>query len=141
MTGIGKLNHVAVVTADIDSALVFWRDALGLTPTGVKDVPQQKSKIAFLPVGESEIELVQPTDAESGTAKYLAKHGPGLHHVCLETPDLDGAVARLKEKGIRLTSEAPLTGADGRRMIFIHPQSTGGVLVELYEAGESAGKQ
>jgi methylmalonyl-CoA/ethylmalonyl-CoA epimerase len=138
MTGIEKLNHVAVVVADIDAALAFWRDALGLELSGVKNMPEQKSKIAFLPLGGSEIELVQPTDPDSGIAKYLAKRGPGMHHLCLEVRDLDGTLRRLKEKGIRLTSEAPMTGADGRRMIFVHPESAGGVLVELYESGEFA---
>jgi len=138
MTGIEKLNHIAVVVADIDAALSFWRDALGLELSGVKNMPEQKSKIAFLPLGGSEIELVQPTDPDSGIAKYLAKRGPGMHHLCLEVRDLDGTLGRLKEKGIRLTSEAPMTGADGRRMIFIHPESAGGVLVELYESGEFA---
>jgi len=140
MTGIEKINHVAVVVADIDAALGFWRDALGLTPSGVKDMPEQKSKIAFLPVGGSEIELVQPTDSDSGIAKYLAKRGPGMHHLCLEVRDLDSTIGRLKAKGIRLTSEAPMTGAGGRRMIFVHPESTGGVLLELYESGEFAEK-
>ncbi len=138
MTGIEKINHVAVVVADIDAALAFWRDALGLAPSGVKDMPEQKSKIAFLPLGGSEIELVQPTDPDSGIAKYLAKRGPGMHHLCLEVQDLDGTIARLKAKGIRLTSEAPMTNAAGRRMIFVHPESSGGVLVELYESGEFA---
>jgi methylmalonyl-CoA/ethylmalonyl-CoA epimerase len=138
MAEIEKLNHVAVLVADIDAALAFWHDALGLDPAGVKEVPEQKSKIAFLPLAGSEIELVQPTDANSGIGKYLAKHGSGLHHICLEVRDFDGAIARLKGKGIRLTSEAPMIGAEGRRMIFIHPESAGGVLVELYEAGEFA---
>ncbi len=138
MTGIEKINHVAVVVADIDSALAFWRDALGLAPSGVKDMPEQKSKIAFLPLDGSEIELVQPTDPGSGIAKYLAKRGPGMHHLCLEVRDLDDTLARLKAKGIRLTSEAPMAGAGGRRMIFVHPESSGGVLVELYESGEFA---
>ncbi|MBN1440655.1 MAG: methylmalonyl-CoA epimerase [Anaerolineales bacterium] len=135
-----KLHHVAVVTADIDSALAFWRDALGLEPSGVKFLPEQKSKIAFLPLGSAEIELVQPADPDSGIGKYLSKRGPGMHHLCLEVRDFDGAVGRLKAKGIRLTSEAPMTGADGRRMIFVHPESAGGVLVELYEGGEFAEK-
>jgi methylmalonyl-CoA/ethylmalonyl-CoA epimerase len=139
MTGIEKLNHVAVVVADIDAALAFWRDALGLELAGVKDMPEQKSKIAFLPLGGSELELVQPTDAESGIAKNLAKRGPGMHHLCLEVRDLDATIGRLKGRGIRLTSEAPMTAADGRRMIFVHPESTGGVLLELYEGGEFAG--
>jgi methylmalonyl-CoA/ethylmalonyl-CoA epimerase len=133
-----KLNHVAVLVADLDAALAFWRDALGLKLAGIKDMPEQKSKIAFLPLDGVEIELVQPTDPDSGIGKYLAKRGPGLHHLCLEVRDLDGSVARLKEKGIRLTSDAPTVSADGRRMIFIHPQSAGGVLVELYESGEFA---
>jgi methylmalonyl-CoA/ethylmalonyl-CoA epimerase len=138
MTGIEKLNHVAVVVADIDAALAFWRDGLGMEPAGVKDMPEQKSKIAFLPLGGSEIELVQPTDSDSGIAKYLAKRGPGMHHLCLEVRNLDGMIGRLKARGIRLTSEAPMTGAGGRRMIFVHPESAGGVLVELYEGGEIA---
>src|SRR4030042_3105163 len=117
MAEIEKLNHVAVVVADIDAALAFWRDGLGLTVAGVKDMPEQKSKIAFLPLDGSEIELVQPTDTESGIGKYLAKRGPGMHHICLEARDLDAAVARLKAKGIRLIGEIPMTGADGRRMI------------------------
>jgi methylmalonyl-CoA/ethylmalonyl-CoA epimerase len=139
MADIGRLHHVAVVVADIDAALEFWRDALGLDLAGVKDMPEQKSKIAFLPVAGSELELVQPTDAESGIGKYLAKRGPGMHHICLEVRDLDGVIARLKAKAIRLTSETPMTGAGGRRMIFVHPESASGVLVELYEGGEFAG--
>jgi methylmalonyl-CoA/ethylmalonyl-CoA epimerase len=138
MTGIEKLNHVAVVVADIDAALAFWRDALGLDLAGVKDMPEQKSRIAFLPLGGTEIELVQPTDSDSGIAKYMAKRGPGMHHLCLETRNLDEMIGRLKARGIRLTSEAPMTGANGRRMIFVHPESAGGVLVELYESGEFA---
>jgi methylmalonyl-CoA/ethylmalonyl-CoA epimerase len=138
MAEIGKLNHVAVVVADIDAALEFWRDALGLELAGVKEMPQQKSKIAFLPVAGSEIELVQPTDGDSGIGKFLAKRGPGMHHLCLEVRDLDGIIAQLKRKGIRLTSETPMLGADGRRMIFVHPESASGVLVELYEGGEFA---
>jgi methylmalonyl-CoA/ethylmalonyl-CoA epimerase len=138
MADIGKLNHVAVVVADIEAALAFWRDALGLDLAGVKDMPGQKSRIAFLPLAGSEIELVQPTDGESGIAKYLAKRGPGMHHLCLEVRDLDRMVARLKDKSIRLIRDTPTTGAGGRRMIFIHPESTGGVLVELYETGEFA---
>jgi methylmalonyl-CoA/ethylmalonyl-CoA epimerase len=138
MADTEKLNHVAVVVADLDAALAFWRDALGLKLAGVREMPEQKSKIAFLPLAGAEIELVQPTDPHSGIGKYLAKRGSGLHHLCLEVRDLDGTIARLKEKGIRLTSETPMAGADGQRMIFIHPESAGGVLVELYEGGEFA---
>ena len=140
MTGIEKINHVAMVVADIDAALGFWRDALGLEPAGVSEMPEQKSRIAFLPLGGSEIELVQPTDPDSGIAKYLAKRGPGMHHLCLEVRDLDEMIARLKTKGVRLIGDTPTAGAGGRRMIFVHPESAGGVLVELYEAGEFAEK-
>ena len=138
MAQIGNLNHVAVVVADIDAALAFWRDALGLNVAGVEDVPEQKVKIAFLPLGGSEIELVQPTDGESGIAKFLAKRGTAMHHICLETSDLDAAIASLNEQGVRLIGDSPSTGAGGRRMIFIHPKSSGGVLVELYETKETA---
>jgi methylmalonyl-CoA/ethylmalonyl-CoA epimerase len=134
MPEIRVLNHAAVLVADIDKALEFWRDALGLAVGGVQEVPEQKSKVAFLPLEGSEVELVQPTDPESSVGKYLEKRGPGLHHLCLEVPDLDAMMARLKEKGVRLTSAEPMRGAGGQRMVFIHPASSGGVLVELYES-------
>ncbi len=100
----------------------------------MEHVPEQESEIAFLPLGESEIELVRPTTESSGVARFLAKRGPGMHHVCLEVADLDGTLARLREMGIRLIHPEPLTGSDGRRLAFIHPESAFGVLVELYEA-------
>lgn len=133
MAKITRINHVAVAVDEMNDALIFWRDALGLTMTELRDVPAESAQIAFLPVGGSEVELVRPTTADSGLARYLAKRGPGLHHVCLETDDIEGMLARLKEAGIRLINEAPRTGADGRRYAFIHPESTGGVLVELYQ--------
>lgn len=133
MAKITRINHVAVAVDDMNDALIFWRDALGLTMTELRDVPAESAQIAFLPVGGSEVELVRPTTADSGLARYLAKRGPGLHHVCLETDDIEGMLARLKEAGIRLINESPKTGADGRRYAFIHPESTGGVLVELYQ--------
>ena len=98
----------------------------------MEDVPAQKAKVAFLPVGEGEIELVQPTDAESGTGKFLQERGGGMHHLCLEVDDIAGMLAQLKQKGVRLINETPLELA-GRKMAFIHPKSAGGVLVELYE--------
>jgi len=134
MTTIQKIHHVAIATANIPRALAFWRDALGLVTTGEVDVPQQESRISFLPVGESEVELVEPTTETSGLAKHLAKRGPGLHHICLEVTDLDGIIRQLRGKGIRLVGNAPSLAADGRRMMFVHPESTGGVLVELYES-------
>jgi methylmalonyl-CoA/ethylmalonyl-CoA epimerase len=96
-------------------------------------VPAEASQVAFLPVAGAEIELVHPTTDDSGLAKYLAKRGPGMHHVCLEVDDIDGMMTQLREKGIRLINEQPRTAADGKRYAFIHPESTSGVLVELYE--------
>jgi methylmalonyl-CoA/ethylmalonyl-CoA epimerase len=130
---IKKIDHIAIVVPDIDEALVFWRDALGLELSHVEDMPTQESLIAFLPTGDSEVELVKPTTDTSGIARYLAKRGPGLHHICLEVENIEAALARLKEKGIQLINEEPTIGAGGKKIAFIHPKSTGGVLVELYE--------
>lgn len=133
MPQIKQINHVAIVVEDIDESLAFWRDALGIEMHELRDVPAEKSKVAFLPVAGSEIELVQPTNDDSGIAKYLAKRGQGMHHVCLEVDDIDGMLAQLKEKGIRLINEQPRTASDGKRYAFIHPESSSGVLVELYQ--------
>jgi methylmalonyl-CoA/ethylmalonyl-CoA epimerase len=133
MPQIKQINHVAIVVEDIDDALSFWRDALGIEMHELRDVPAEKSKVAFLPVAGSEIELVQPTTEDSGIAKYLAKRGQGLHHVCLEVDDIDGMLAQLKARGVRLITEEPKTAADGKRYAFIHPESASGVLVELYQ--------
>jgi methylmalonyl-CoA/ethylmalonyl-CoA epimerase len=99
----------------------------------LRDVPAEASQVAFMPLAGSEIELVQPTTDDSGIAKYLAKRGPGMHHVCLEVDDIDGMMAQLKAKGVQLINEEPRTAADGKKYAFIHPKSTGGVLVELYQ--------
>lgn len=132
MAEIKKLNHVAIAVEDIEEALAFWRDALGLPLDHVEEVPSQQAKVAFLPVGESEVELVQPTADETGTARFLAKHGAGMYHLCFEVDDIAGMLAALKAKGVRLINEEPLE-LEGRRMAFIHPKSASGVLVELYE--------
>lgn len=127
-----KINHIGIAVPDIETALSFWRDALGLKLDHVEEVARQKSKVAFLPVGESEIELVAPTAEDSTMTKYLADRGPGIHHLCLEVDDIDAALSDLKSKGVRLINETPVE-EPGRRMAFIHPKSTGGVLLELYE--------
>jgi len=133
MPQIKQINHVAIVVEDIDESLAFWRDALGIEMHEMRDVPAEKSKVAFLPVAGSEIELVQPTSDNSGIAKYLVKRGQGMHHVCLEVDDIDGMLAQLKAKGVRLINEQPKTASDGKRYAFIHPESSSGVLVELYQ--------
>ncbi len=129
---IKKVNHVAIAVSDIEGALSFWRDGLGLKVDHVEDVPSQKATVAFIPVGESEVELVKPTAEDTGVARFLAERGGGMHHLCLEVDDIGATLADLKAKGVRLINEAPVE-LPGRRMAFIHPKSTGGVLVELYE--------
>jgi len=133
MPRITKMNHVAVVVDDMDKALSFWRDALGMDLQELRDVPPEASQVAFLPLPGSEVELVRPTTNDSGIAKYLAKRGPGMHHLCLEVDDIQAMLAQLKEKGVRLINESPQKTGDGKRYAFIHPESTGGVLVELYQ--------
>lgn len=132
MAKMNKVNHVAIVVADIDEALKFWQEGLGIHLHHVEDVPSQKAKVAFLPVGDTEVELVQPTSDDTGAAKFLAEKGGGMHHLCFEVDDCAATLGELKAKGIRLINEEPLE-LPGRKMAFIHPKSTGGVLVELYE--------
>ena len=132
MAKLTKINHVAVVVSDIDQALKFWQDAMGIEVDHIEDVPSQKSTVAFLPVGESEVELVKPTSAETGAGKFLAERGGGMHHLCFEVDNIVEMLADLKTKGVRLINEEPIE-LPGRKMAFVHPKSTGGVLVELYE--------
>jgi methylmalonyl-CoA/ethylmalonyl-CoA epimerase len=131
-----KINHVAIVVQDIDAALNFWEQTFGLELDHVEDVPSQKSKVAFLPLGESEIELVQPTTSDSGLANFLEKRGEGMHHICIEVEDIDATLAELKSKGVRLINEVP-EELPGRKMAFIHPKAANGVLVELYQLTEN----
>lgn len=133
MPKVKQINHVAIVVEDMQKSLTFWRDALGLELHELRDVPAEMSQVAFLPLAGSEIELVQPTTDDSGIAKYLAKRGPGMHHICLEVDDIDGMMTALKAKGVSLINEEARVAADGKKYAFIHPKSTGGVLVELYQ--------
>ncbi len=133
MPSIKAINHVAVVVDDMEKSLTFWRDALGIDLHELRDVPAEKSQVAFLPLAGAEVELVMPTSDASGIAKYLAKRGPGMHHICLEVDDIVGMLEQLRSKNIQLINEEPRTTADGKKYIFIHPESTGGVLVELYQ--------
>ena len=133
MPKVKQINHVAVVVQDLEMALLFWRDALGMELQELRDVPAEKSKVAFLPLSGSEVELVLPTTQDSGIAKYLAKRGPGMHHICLEVDDIEGMLAQLRSKSVRLINEEPRTASDGKKYAFIHPESTSGVLVELYQ--------
>jgi methylmalonyl-CoA/ethylmalonyl-CoA epimerase len=133
MASIERINHVALVVDDIEEALRFWRDSLGFEVSHVEDAPDQGSVVAFLSTGDQEIELVKPTDDESGAARYLKKRGPGLHHLCLEVQDIRECLERLSAQGVRLINDEPVVGTGGKLIAFIHPESTHGVLVELYE--------
>lgn len=133
MPKVKQINHVAVVVDDMKKALGFWRDALGMELYELRDVPAEKSQVAFLPLPGSEVELVRPTSDDSGIARYLSKRGPGMHHLCLEVDDIEAMMAQLKARGVRLINEEPRQTADGKKYAFIHPESTGGVLVELYQ--------
>jgi methylmalonyl-CoA/ethylmalonyl-CoA epimerase len=129
---IKRIDHIAVVVQNLDAALEVYRDALGMTVTAVKEMSEQDVVMAFLPAGDSEIELLEPIHAESGIGKYLAKRGEGLHHICLEVDDIEATLADLKSKGAQLIDETPKQGAYGK-IAFIHPKGAHGVLVELIQ--------
>lgn len=133
MPRVKRIDHIAVLVADMDASLSFWRDALGMEMSQMQDVPAEMAEIAFLPTGESEIELVRPTTGDTGLAKYLEKRGPGMHHICLEVDDIAGMLTQLKAKGIQLINEEPRVGPGGKKYAFVHPKSAFGVMVELYE--------
>jgi methylmalonyl-CoA/ethylmalonyl-CoA epimerase len=130
---LGRVHHLAVVVRDLDVAVRFYRDVLGLELEAVQEIPSDRVRIAFLPVGETKIELVSPTDDSTGVARFLAAKGEGFHHVCFEVPDLAAALTRLGIEGIELIDSAPRRGAEGP-VAFLHPRSCHGVLVELIEA-------
>ncbi|HSL76417.1 MAG TPA: methylmalonyl-CoA epimerase [Candidatus Limnocylindrales bacterium] len=130
---LGKVHHVAVVVRSIDAAIGLWRDMLGLELEAIMDIPSDKVRIAFLGVGESKVELVEPTDDTTGVARFLASKGEGFHHVCFEVTNLAEALIRLELDGLELIDTAPRHGAEGP-VAFIHPRSCQGVLVELIEA-------
>jgi methylmalonyl-CoA/ethylmalonyl-CoA epimerase len=133
MPKVKNINHIAIVVEEIDSALSFWRDVLGLEVDEVEEVPEQEARVAFLPSGEGKIELVEPTTSDSGIARYLKKRGPGMHHLCIEIDDIESMLKQLNAHGVRLINQTPQIGADGRKYAFIHPESTNGVLLELFQ--------
>ena len=129
---IEKVDHIAIVVRSIEEALQVYEGALGFELTEVKEMPEQAVRIAFLPVGESEIELVEPLTADSGVARFLEKRGEGLHHICFEVDDIEVALQDLAAQGVRLIDQQPRRGAHGR-VAFLHPKSAHGVLIELIE--------
>jgi methylmalonyl-CoA/ethylmalonyl-CoA epimerase len=130
---LGKVHHVALIVRSVEDALGFWRDTLGLGLETILDFPHDKVRIAFLGVGESKVELVEPTDDTTGVARFLEAKGEGFHHVCFEVPNLTETLLRLEMDGLELIDTAPRRGAEGP-VAFIHPRSCHGVLVELIEA-------
>lgn len=130
---ITRLDHIAIAVADLPEALRRFVDDLGLVLSGQEDVASAETSTAFLPVEGTRIELIHPLDGKGPVRKFLDTRGPGLHHLCFETDDIDADMARLKDKGYRFLSEAPTPGAHGTRVAFLHPKSMGGVLVELAE--------
>ncbi len=130
-----RIDHVAIIVRNIEQALAFYRDTLGMTPSEIKEVPTEQVRIAFLPVGgpgDSEIELIEPTTPDSSLTKFLEQRGEGLHHICLEVDNIDAALAEMQEKGAPVLDKQPRIAAEGRA-IFIHPKGTSGVLLELVE--------
>ena len=129
---LGRVHHVAVIVRDIEDSLGFWRDMLGLELEAVMDIEHDRVRIAFLGVGESKVELVQPTDDTTGVARFLESKGEGFHHVCFEVPDINAALMRLELDGIEVIDRVARKGAEGP-VAFLHPRSCHGVLVELIE--------
>jgi methylmalonyl-CoA/ethylmalonyl-CoA epimerase len=125
------LDHVGIAVKDLGAALAFYRDALGLEIEAPEEVTSQRVRAHFIPVGHSNLELLEATAADSPIAKYVEKRGPGLHHITLRVDDVFAAVAHLKARGIRLIDESPRPGAEGSTIAFVHPSATHGVLVEL----------
>ena len=126
-----KVDHIGVAVRSLEESLAFYQKALGLEVRETEEIPEQKVRVAMLAVGETNIELLEPTSADSPIAKFLDKKAPGIHHVAFRVTDLDKILADLKDKGIRLINEKPQEGAGGKRIAFVHPAATGGVLLEL----------
>ena len=125
------IDHIGIAVKSLDVALQFWEKSLGIKSAGVEEVAEQKVKTAFLPVKDTELELLEPTADDSPVAKFIEKKGEGIHHLAIRVDDLEGALAELKSQGVRLIDEHPRRGAGGAMIAFIHPSATGGVLLEL----------
>jgi len=133
MAKIKRIHHVAVVVEDFDQSLTFWRDVLGLEVNHFEEVQEQEVIVGFLPVGESEVELVSPTTSDSGITRFLEKRGPGMHHICFEVDDIEAILDELKQNNYKLINESPVADNGEKKYAFIHPESTQGLLIELYE--------
>lgn len=130
-----KINHIGIAVQSLADAIPFYRDNLGMAFMGTEEVPEQKVTVAFFQIGESKIELLEPTDGDSPVAKFMEKNGPGIHHVAYEVEDIEGAIAKLVADGARMIDSVPRNGAHGARIAFIHPKTSRGVLTELCQMG------
>lgn len=128
-----KIDHIGIATRGIDDAAKFYRDVLGLEVAQTEEVAEQKVRVAMLPIGESRIELLEATSEDSPISRFLEKRGPGIHHFAVRVDDIQAALADLRRKGARLIDEEPRRGAGGCLVAFVHPSSTGGVLLELVQ--------
>lgn len=128
-----KIDHLGIAVQSLDESLKFYHETLGLPVKGIEEVASQKIRVAFLPVGESKFELLEPTDPESPIAKFMEKKGPGIQHVALRVENIEAEIERLKAQGVQFIGDKPTIGAGGAKIIFIHPKSTNGVLLELCE--------
>lgn len=133
---VKRIDHIAIAVHDIDEVARFYTGILKLDLSGVEVVTEQKAKVGFLKIGESNIELVQPASDDSPLVKFLETRGPGIHHICLEVEDIEKEVEELKKQGARMIDETPRPGAHNTRVAFIHPKSSGGVLIELNQLPE-----
>lgn len=133
MSLVNKINHIAIAVQDIDEAARFFVDVLGLEVSAPEDVPTQKTRVAFVKLGEVKIEFVQPMSEDSPVAKHIAKRGQGIHHICYETGDIEGTLAALKEKDVPLIDTEPRVGAHDARIAFVHPKGVSGVLTEILQ--------
>jgi methylmalonyl-CoA/ethylmalonyl-CoA epimerase len=132
---LSKINHLGVAVRSLDESLPFYRDSLGMAFAGTEEVASQKVRVAFLKIGESKIELLEPTAEDSPVAKFLEKNGPGVHHVAYEVEDIEAAIAQLTASGMKMIDAVPRDGAHGAKIAFVHPKSSGGVLTELCQVG------
>lgn len=128
-----KIDHLGIATKGIDEALKFWQNALGLEQTHAETVEDQKVRVAMLPLGETRVELLEPTSDDSPISKFLEKRGGGIHHIAVEVEDIEKSLTKLKAEGMRLIDETPRIGAEGCLIAFVHPASSGGVLLELVQ--------
>ncbi|MDD5285450.1 MAG: methylmalonyl-CoA epimerase [Desulfuromonadaceae bacterium] len=130
-----KINHIGIAVKSLDESLPFYRDQLGIPFLGLEEIEEQKVKVAMLQVGESKIELLEPTSEESPVAKFIEKNGPGIHHIAYEVEDIEMAIQKLLACGSRMVDEKPRRGAHGTLIAFVHPKSSNGILTELCQAG------